>query len=112
VLLTLLIAGSDALPWLRASVSQLSAEPSDRTDGHVLSDRDAIDEAHIVWDHPPEKIMIWDKAVVARTRCPEPFTSNVVQGTIEESRVSEAYAPFGWTFSPVLVDCRGETDRS
>jgi|GEM_PF-5834400 len=71
-----------------------------------------IDEAYIIWDHPLEKSMVRDKAVVARTRCPEPFTSNVVQGTIEESRVIEAYAPFGRTFSTVLVDCRGETDRS
>ncbi len=111
-MIVLVLVAAVGLPRIRAAVSSAPQGAAMETDPPPLTDESAIAEAHFMWGNPIESLLIWDTAVVARSSCAQPFYANPVQGTITQSRTVEAYGPFGFTFSRVEVDCRGETERS
>lgn len=110
IIIVVIIAAALLLPAVRAATSQAPDEaPAGRL---AFTDQDAISEANLVWDNPIERLAIRAAAVTSRAPCPEPYASNPLQGTIEESRVVEAYTLFGLTLSTVTVDCHGDSWRS
>lgn len=108
--IVVIVVAALLLPAVRAAISQAPDEaPAGRL---AFTDQDAISEANFLWDNPIEHLAIRAPAVTSRAPCPEPYASNPLQGTIEESRVVEAYTLFGLTFSTVTVDCHGDSQRS